>query len=413
MNNNVMYYRFITYQIRRIIADTSGEIAYCDEFDKIIYDFYGVKGFSKKLVNGSCYYDYDYMNHIDRIGMPKLLALLKDKRYVQTLKDLVMIDVELRHLKKKVAKLRQKGTSYKKEMKEYNYLIKLRKRGLRSLRKRLGLRSSKNSYKRHYQAVRGLIDRDRGNFDSFGGFIYGDNDYDPYDEDYDYDDDDTSELEDFQRMMLGRGRGGSSKRRSNRPRPRRAAMPPQYDPYDDRPLMPEKGSLDQYFDDDPEGFLDDWDDYKRNRTFFEDDEIDEDDDEYYDDFQDMQNSAIQAQLSLLTNSMRDITTAVADIQETIAVFKEALDEVELDDEDEDIVDGEAKEYMDKINKFEDPYAAIDQQTETAKKNLLPQQPVDTMSREQLIDEINASEPDSVEAKEVEPETVAAPKTKNK
>ena len=38
-----------------------------------------------------------------------------------------------------------------------------------------------------------------------------------------------------------------------------------------------------------------------------------------------------------------------------ADYPELLDDVELDDED--IVDAEAKEYLDKINKFEDPYAA--------------------------------------------------------
>lgn len=409
MNSNLYYYRFILYQIRRIISDTSGDIAYCDEFDRIIYDFYGVKSFSKKLVNGSCYYEADYMNHIDRIGMPKLLALLKDKRYIQTLKDLVMIDVELRHLKKKVAKIRQKGGNYKKEMKEYNYLIKLRKRGLRVLRKRLGLRSSKNAYKRHYQAVRGMIDRDRGTFDSFSGFDFG-NEYDPYNEDdeYDYDDyENSSELEDFQRMMMG-GRGGSSNRRIRRPRSRRAEMPPQYNPYDSSPLFPEKSSLDDYLEDDPEGFMDDWDDYKRSRTFFTDEEIDEDDDAYYDDLSDMQSAAIQAQISLLTKSMKDITAAVSDIQDTVAAFKEVLEEVEIDEED--IVDGEAKEYMDRINKFEDPYEEIQQQTENAKKGIMSQQPVDTMSREQLIDEINASEPDSIEIKEDAAEE-ATPKNK--
>lgn len=458
-------YKFIVYQTKMLVSDAQGDPVYMSSFDKIMYEFYGVKHFSKKM--SEMWDDREFAQLINKIGIDRLLTLMKNTRYCNILRDLVRIDDDVESLKKKMRKMKARGEMKKGLIKEYRYLVKLYNNGTKSLRKRLGIKSARTAYKRQFKAVKGLINDygydDEygrwGGFDSFGGM--GRSDYDPYDQrDPVYDDDDgyydddyeygnryedSSELQDFVEMLNG------NRRRSNRPGANRRRV--------QRPIE----DYDEYEDDDDD--FDEYGEYHRNQDFkrssdnfyptdLEDkvnylvSKMTEHDDaingltaqaEYdyvnhrdpvthkprkqpidYDEFMKAQAAREQAEAQMSNSSdpslasvlaeVKMISGAVANLTKAMTGFNEWRMEIdsllsEIDDEDdmevsmekpnmsmEDQYDEAARMYWNAMNQTPDVY--------TTPMEELPEddgKSIDTMSREEVIDEINNGKPMEVDA----------------
>lgn len=261
-----LLYKFIVYQTKSLVSNNRGKPAYMDSFDHVIYDLYGIKHFSRKIAE---YYDNrDIMDLIDRIGIKQLVQLMKNTRYCNIVRELTLIDNDTDSLEKEIRKMRRKGKSNKHMLREFNDLKKLYDKGIKSLRKRLGIRDARTAYKRRYMAVRDLVSGGRGYYDDDYDFEFSglsnvryrggydpydngrsyDDDYDVYDDrDYDEYDEDSSELEDFERML-----NGPQKRQ------RRVNRPPVDDDFDDD----DPYAKHEYDDDD----LDEYEEYRRNRS---------------------------------------------------------------------------------------------------------------------------------------------------
>lgn len=257
-------YKFIVYQTKGLVSNNRGKPSYSDSFDRVIYDLYGVKHFSRKIAD--YYDDRDIMDLIDRIGLDQLVRLMKNTRYCNIVRELTLIDNDTESLEKEIRKMRRKGKSNKPMLREFNDLKKLYDKGIKSLRKRLGIRDARTAYKKRYMAVRDLVSNGSGYYDDFefsglsnvryrGGYDPYDNgrsyddDYidDPYYDDQDYDeyDEDSSELEDFERMLNG-------PRRPSHRRPPDSS----YEFYDDDP----------YDRRDDEDEMAEYEEYHRNRS---------------------------------------------------------------------------------------------------------------------------------------------------
>lgn len=425
--------KFIVYQTRLLVSDANGDPSYMTSFDKIIYDFYGVKHFSKRM--SEVWDNREYGQLINKIGLDPLLALMRNRSYCNVIRDLVRIDDDIESLKKKMRKAKSRGELKKSLVKEYRYLTKLYDNGMKSLRKRLGIKSMKTAYKRQFKAVKGFIneysDDYRGNwggFESFGGHGM---DYDPYDsrdpvyDDYDDEDDynyeDSSELQDFVRMMNG------PTRRAPRP--------------GDRGRFP-SNDIEEEFDD----YSDEYGEYHRNRGFrkedvfyptdledkvnFLSDRIAEMGDavngllsqEEYDrvnhrdpithkprqpiDYDDLK-AAEKAKESIgnLTAEIKMISGAVSNLTKAMQGFNEWRQDIdtllsEIDDEDENvvvevaepqIVDNDAMRlYQELNNKYPDVYT-------TPMEELPEGKDPNIMTREELVDEINNGKPVEVSA----------------
>lgn len=191
-------YKFIVHKVKRIVTDPNGNIAYMEAFDRIIYNFYGVKHFSEKM--SEMWDDREFAILINRVGLKNILTLIGYKKYYNALRELIIIDTILPKLRRKINHKQQKGKQdreYRDMIKEHRYLRKLYTKGEKALRKRLGIKGGQQSYKKRFGNIKSLVneyhDRSWGGFSSIDG-------YDDY-EDYDYDE--TSELDDFLAELKG------------------------------------------------------------------------------------------------------------------------------------------------------------------------------------------------------------------
>lgn len=272
-------YKFVVYQIKTLVTNNRGKTVYMDSFDRVILDLYGVKNLSRKI--SESYDDREIMDFIDKVGLDQITRLLQNTRYCNAVRDLIRIDDDCEELAKEIRKLRRKGKRSKSMIKEYNELKNLYKRGIKNIKKRLGIKSNKKAYKYRYNAVKGLLNEGRGWDGSFREIPMDDDyDYDPYDDDdyyrggrkrasdpydeYDdeeeiddgYDPENASELETFCRMMNGPDR----RRAAIRQRIKRSIYAEQmgydedddfdYDPYDEQ--RKQRARNGEYEDDDPE-----------------------------------------------------------------------------------------------------------------------------------------------------------------
>jgi hypothetical protein len=220
-----------------MVLNNRGKAIYMSSFDKVIEDLYGYPNFSRKIANS--YDDCDIMDVIDKIGVDRLRTLFANTSNCNVIRDLVKIKHDCGKVRKELRKQQQKGNRDKDLAEKYKYLSRLYRRALKRLRKQLGIRNIKTAYRDDYPAARSIVnDGDDWN-GGFREFSFGDDDYDPYyidyddgdeedddyDEEYDYDYSSTSELDDFVQMMHGydptKGRGGpNAPRRANTSRPK-------------------------------------------------------------------------------------------------------------------------------------------------------------------------------------------------
>ena len=228
-NNAWVLTKFCVYKLKMLVSDEHLRPKYMAATDAILYEFYGVKKFTEKL-SDSCT-DQEFARQINRIGLDALLSLLKNSRYYNALRDLVVARTEISSIRRKLRRQKGKGVVDKDLIKEYNYLTKIYNRGIKILRKMLGLKSYKKAYKRKFNAVKNLMNDYGGWSDGWGDYAFssfgahGRDPYDSYGED-DYDDypDDSSELQDFLKMM-----NGTTEYMGGRSRPKN----PMADPYDE------------------------------------------------------------------------------------------------------------------------------------------------------------------------------------
>lgn len=267
---NPSLYKFVVYQTKGLVSNNRGKPVYMDSFDKVIYELYGIKHFSRKI--SEYYDDRDIVDLIDATGLEQLIRLMKNTRFCNVVRELTLIDNDTESLEKEIRKMRRKGKSNKHMLREFNDLKKLYEKGIKSLRRRLGIRNAKMAYKRKYAAVRELVggsdyyDNDDYDFSGLSNVRYRggrdpyDNDYfdDPYEDDQDYDeyDEDSSELEDFERMLNGPSR---------KPRRRRVKDPLDSDFYDDDPYARSR---------DDEEELEEYEEYHLERSMKDKDRLD-------------------------------------------------------------------------------------------------------------------------------------------
>lgn len=227
-------YKYIMYRIKKLICDGRGKIKYMVNFDVVIEEIFGVKNFSKHL--NELYDTRDIIDLVDSLGLDTLYELLNNPQLFSIMDELTRIDARLKFIKKK---LKKKDKRDKYLIKEYNYLTKLFKDGVKYIRKRFGIRNASKAYKRKYRALNDILHGDDyDDDDGFSSILLRDDDYffdDDDDDDYGeygrryvdtYDYDQGSVDDDFYEMLHGRD---PRRRDSKGPKRRRQA----YDPIDE------------------------------------------------------------------------------------------------------------------------------------------------------------------------------------
>lgn len=220
--NDLTYYKFVMYQVKRMVTDPHGDPIYIKAFDHVMYDLYGIEDFSLRM--SRMYKNTAIMKLIDKVGISQLMKLFKNPSYCNILYEMTMISEDLRVLKKKIVKKRAKGDTkcIRSDQKTFNDLLKLYNKGIKALRKSLKIKDISKAYKDKYKFVRSFVGQsgrndlywDDINFDGFDEIL--DEDDDIFGDDFD--DDDSAIFEDFQRDLLG----GSKKRRTRKRQTRKA-----------------------------------------------------------------------------------------------------------------------------------------------------------------------------------------------
>ena len=447
-NNRWVLMKFCIYKLRMLVSDEQYRPKYIQSADIIFENFYGIKHFTRKL--SDCCTDIEFSRNIDRIGMNQLLQLLKNSRYYNALRDLVIAGDELAKIKHKIRKQKMKGTVDKSLIKEYRYLSKIYDRGQNILRKMLGLKSYKKAYKRKFSAVKNLMNEHGGGwsdgwsdyaFSAFGpsADYYDDDPYDNDDDDgYRYED--ASELQDFLKMMNGTTNymGGAPRRPS--PQRRDSSGIDYDDPYDDEWGDYQIGvPFGEAQSEEGESEIE----HRINSLYSKLSAIEDIVDAYatqatYDKVhhrnpithkpltmeqqrpmeynpetfqsqtqeQNASNMAMQAQLSQVIGIVGNLTKAMSNFEDWRSSIEAALDE-EDDDEyipgsgvdvrmgppaftDQEPVSPAQQLYDQVTNRHPDPYQSTP----------IPEQDPTTMDREELIDEINSAPPRTVIAEKV-------------
>lgn len=215
-NKSLAVYKYIMYRIKKLICDGRGKIKYMVNFDVVIEEIFGVKNFSKNI--NELYDTRDIIDLVDTLGLETLYELLNNPQLFSMLDELTRIDARLKYIKKK---LKKKDKRDKYLIKEYNYLTKLFKDGVKYIRKRFGIRNAAKAYKRKYRALNDILHGDNydDDEDGFSSILLRDDDYffdyddDDDDDDYgeygrkyvdDYDYDQGSIDDDFYEMLHGR-----------------------------------------------------------------------------------------------------------------------------------------------------------------------------------------------------------------
>lgn len=216
--NDPVLYKFVVYQVKRLVCDCDGEPLFMEAFDRVFYDLYGIEDFSAKL--SRMYNNRSMQKLINMVGLQQLIKLFKNPSYCNILHEMVMISNDLSELRKKIYKKRKKGDTkhLKYDQREFNDMLKLYNKGIKALRKSLKIKDIHKAYKDKYKNLRNFIGQnnrdlywDDVDLRGFDGIIDDDDDdYDIFGDDFDPDD--STILEDFARALNG-GRANKSRRR--------------------------------------------------------------------------------------------------------------------------------------------------------------------------------------------------------
>lgn len=213
--NDTILYKFVVYQIKRMVCDSDGDPIYMEAFDRVFYDLYGIEDFSRRL--SRMYNNRNMQKLINKVGLGQLIKLFKNPSYCNILHDMVMMSNDLKLLKKRIDKNRRKGngkiTRY--DVKEFNDVIKLYNKSVKALRKSLKVKNIHKAYKDKYKVVRNFVGQNGQNdlyWDDidFGDILDEDEDGDDIFDD-DFDPDESTILEDFARALNGKSTSRSKK----------------------------------------------------------------------------------------------------------------------------------------------------------------------------------------------------------
>lgn len=220
---NAVIYKFLIHKIKCLVKDSRGRLKYATYFDNIIYDIFGVKHFSRKL--DESYADRDFIDVLETVGSDHLMKIMNNAKLYDAMRELIAINYRISVLRKEIRKQGKKDKRNKQDLKEYKYLTNLYEESIKYFRKKLGIKNSKNSYKRRYKSLSNIVREEHDYDDEYTSILLrsDDDDYFFEDDDYEYDeyDDDyesTSELEDFVNRMNGKpDRRNSRRQKQNRP----------------------------------------------------------------------------------------------------------------------------------------------------------------------------------------------------
>lgn len=218
---NAVIYKFLIHKIKCLVKDSRGRLKYATYFDNIIYDIFGVKHFSRKL--DESYADRDFIDVLETVGSDHLMKIMNNAKLYEAMRELIAINYRINTLRKEIRKQGKKDKRNKQDLKEYKYLTNLYEESIKYFRKKLGIKNSKNSYKRRYRSLSNIVREEHDYDDEYTSILLRSDDDDYYfddDEEYDeYDDyESTSELEDFVNRMNGKpDRKSSRKQKPSRP----------------------------------------------------------------------------------------------------------------------------------------------------------------------------------------------------
>jgi hypothetical protein len=224
IQNDKVLMKFYLSKIKKLIIDESGKMSYIDNFDHIIYDIFGIKNFTKRL--NQCYDNRDTIAVLNQLGFKILNSICKASDLYGVFAELVAIDGRIAEIRRRFKKASKKGKKRDKDLvDEYEWLIDLYKRAVKSIRKRFGIKSSKKSYKRRYSSLVNIVNNRRDYDYDVSSVLYSsdmdDLDFDDEDDDFEDDDGDDglSELERFRHNLnhtrpvtVKRGPGRNSRR---------------------------------------------------------------------------------------------------------------------------------------------------------------------------------------------------------
>lgn len=209
-SKNEVLYQFVLYHTKGMCVNSVRKPIYIDAFDTVIYDLYGMKRYARKLSNA--YDERQYYDIINKIGLDQLVELFENKGCCNAVRDLTQIAFDLGQLSDEIKKSRRKGRDPKYELKEFKDLKKLYTKGIKTLQKRLDIKSIRSAYKRKYGSLRDFVN------DGYGSEMSWDNDFGLLDDIYDDDNDDwyseSTNLKDFM-SMIGGGNGSRKSRKSS------------------------------------------------------------------------------------------------------------------------------------------------------------------------------------------------------
>lgn len=211
MSDVMVKTKFLLFNIKKIVRDRRGRFVYTDAFDQVIEDVYGVKHLVRDI--NDCYDNRDVIDCLDACGIETMVKMFSNPRLKAILVELVEAKFMMDELRKDIRKRTKKGRNRNKnDIKKYKFLSERYKRGSKYLRKRLGIKTNKDAYKNQFRALNEL---DNDFYTGGHGFLSGgDDDFfddwggDDYVVDYDDEDEDDyysrSELDDFVMQMTGK-----------------------------------------------------------------------------------------------------------------------------------------------------------------------------------------------------------------
>lgn len=281
--------KFVVCQIKSLISDRTGKIVYSRAFDTVFKDLTDYKHLSRDI--GRCKTDTGILQILAEVGFQDVFNMLDNEAIYACLGDLTLLRARLTELNEIFDKCnRKRRAKPKKFVKEYEQSKKLYSKGIKNLRKVLGISDKDTPFDKRYGNIKGLIEYRKNGYDDDSFSLFDDDPYDAYTISS-FDDDDDREFgrgqfEDF----LERLGGG----RKQRPSKKRNEMSYQYNRFEE--------------DDDDDTL-----------SFYEEDE--DDDEEFRDDYEERIDS-LGKQMSQLTSVIQNLVNAQTSINQSDAVAAE-------------------------------------------------------------------------------------------
>lgn len=284
--------KFVIYQIKTLISNRAGKIVYGQAFDTVFKDLTDYKHLSRDI--GRCKTDTGVLQILAEVGFEDVFNMLNNEAIYACLGDLTILRARMTELNEYFDKCnRKRRQKAKKFVKEYEQSKKLYSKGIKNLRKVLGISNKDTPFDKRYGNIKGLIEYRKNGYDSGDSFsLYDDDPYDVYssissfDDEYDEDHEfGGGQFEDFIDRL------GGGRRRSSKKRNKLSYTPNRFEEDDDDEAL----------------------------SFYDEDESD--DEEFRDEYEESLD-AIGNQVSKLTSVVQNLVNAQTSINQADAVAAE-------------------------------------------------------------------------------------------